>query len=81
MAEFEELLEELLGLDRIRLHDLFLERCDAAGCVPDEVLERAHHLPAGRGDQLERGRRAKVSAVEAAVDGIEFAAGGVPGQG
>jgi len=77
VAEFEELLQEHLGLDRVRLDDLFLERRDAAGRGPDEVLERAYHLAADRGDQLERAGRAEVSAVEAPMDGVELAAGGV----
>jgi hypothetical protein len=81
VAEFEELLEEFLGLDRIRFEDLFLEGRDAGGGVPDEVLEGAHHLSPDRGDQFERVRRAEVSAVEAVMDGVELAAGGVAGQG
>jgi hypothetical protein len=73
-------VEELLGFDRIGLDDLFLERRYPAGGVTDEVLERAHHLPADRRDQFERTRRAEVLVVEAAMDGVELAAGGVPGQ-
>ena len=79
VAEFEELLEEFLGLDRIRFEDLFLEGRDTRGGVPDEVLEGAHHLSPDRGDQFERVRRAEVSAVEAAMDGVELASCGVAG--